>query len=191
MKKVSLIFLIGYLLVTAMLCAIGTEAGVKWGIPAVIRFATLPVWFGLTYWLYYIYPKSFQKRLLRLADEKNICGIGFRSDFFLPESYFIDCTNGYLIGIMAFRPFGFQYVDLKDVKDIEMVTKTLDKSVVASMRCRLHMDNKKFDLWLYRAALHWALVAGSDQEKAILEDAEKIQTHLKKAAEAAKRLRAG
>lgn len=185
-----MIFIICYILVTAVLCAIGTETGVQWGVPAAIRFATLPVWFGLTYWLYYIYPSSFQERLLRLADEKNICGIGFRSDFFLPESYFIDCTNGYLIGIMAFNPFRFQYMDLKDVENIEMVTKIFNKSVVASMRCRLHMNNKKFDIWLYRNARYQAaLEVESDKEKAILVSAEKIQTQLKMAADAAKLLR--
>lgn len=190
MKRVSIIFIWGYTLITVILCTMGTEMGVQWGVPTEIRFATLPVWIGLTYWLYCIYPNSFQERLSRLADKKNICGIGFRSDFFLPESYFIDCRNGYLIGIMAFNPFGFQYMDLKDVENIEMVTKIFNKSVVASIRCRLQMKNKKFDIWLYRDARYQAaLEMESEKEKAILTSAEEIQTQLKKAVEVAKRLR--
>ncbi len=160
MKRVSVIFLIGYLLVTAVLCAMGTEAGVQWGVPTVIRLATLPAWFALTYWLYYQYPRSFQERLSKLADQKKIYGIGFRADFFLPESYFIDCASGYLIGLMTFRPLGFQYMDLKDVEQVEIVTKIFHQSVMTSMRCRLHMNHKKFDLWLYRAGRHQAMVVG-------------------------------
>ena len=192
MKRVSIIFIMIYILITAILCVLGTEVGVKWGVPVGIRLATLPVWFCLTSWLYYIYPTCFQKKLLRLADKKNIEGIGFRSDFFLPESYFIDCTNGYLIGIMTFNPFGFQYMDLKDVENVEITTKIFNKSIVASIRCRLQMKNNRFDIWLYRDARYQtAMEVESEKEKAIITSAEEIQMQLKRAVETAKRLRYG
>lgn len=187
MKRVSIGYIIAFIVGTCALCMIGTEVGVSLGVPLIIRMATMPVWAAYIYWLTCKYPFSFEKKFAKLVERKNIDGIGVRGDFFLAESYFIDTTNGYLIGLMACNPVGFQYLDLKDVDHIELVPVIFNQSVLASLRCRIHYKNKKFDIWIYRDARYRGhLEIGSKEELVVQESADIIKEKLAEAVAVAK-----
>lgn len=128
MKRVSIGFLIFYFSWYIAVYMCGSHIGIELNIPrwfALVVFCICFFGWLIAFPLYY--PKTFEKRLIKLAGKKNIEGIGFRTDFFIPESYYIDTTNGYLIGIALFNPFKYQYIDLKNVTDIELVTKVFTR----------------------------------------------------------------
>lgn len=159
--------------------------------PLVVQIPAF-ILFCVTYFIYpWLYPPQLHKRMERFAEEKNMRGIGFRSDFFFPESYLIDMKNGYLIGLMLLSPFHFQYMDLKDLQDAEIITKIFNGSVVASVRIRLHMgDRKKYDIWMYRDARYKpSLVVDSEKEMTTTESTEKIKEYILEASKTAKQLR--
>lgn len=184
MKRVSIGFLLLHIALFLGVTILGTQESIQ------LRYCAILVFFVLCFLVGVfplIYPKTFERKMSKLAEEKKISGMGFRSDFFIPESYFIDTTNGYLIGITLFHPFKFQYIDLVDVTNVEIVKVIFNQSVVASIRCRLHMEKKNFDIWLYRDARYQPVVdIDSEKDKVISEAAEKTKCKIEDAVIVAK-----
>lgn len=190
MKRVSIGFIIFNILLYVGVCITGSPVRVELHIPKTVGVIILFLWLFFLIGFPLIYPKRIEKRLTKLAEKKNINGIGFRGDFFIPEAYYIDTTNGYLIGLALLNPFKMQYMDLKNVEDVELVTKVFNHTVIASTRCRLHMGKKKYDIWLYRDARYQpTLDVGSEKEQMVNEFAETVKTTLIEAIEVAKRKR--
>lgn len=190
MKKVSMKFITCYALIWIIFYLCGAPMTAEWGIPLAVKVSVLLVWLYSLFGYPWFYPKRIDKRIIQLAKEKNIKGIGFRSEFFFPESYLIDSENGYLIGLMLLNPFQFQYMDLKEVKDVEVITKVFNQSVVASVRIRMHMAKGKYDIWMYRDARYAPrLIVGGGKEMTTMEYAVKVKECLLDGVKTAKQIR--
>ena len=186
MKRVNIFFLVAYAVASYLSYYLGSSSSL-W-MPAVVRCGYFLVWLLGSLWYFFVYPKHIQKRILRLNEQRGSCGDVINGDFFFGEGYLIDKTGGRLIGLFLFSPFRFQYMDLKNVDDVEVLKVVFNKSVVNSVRCRLHMEGKKFDLWLYRFSRYGETLAiGDNREVELMNYTEYIKASLLEAVIAAKR----
>lgn len=161
-------------------------AGSLW-VPPVIRLASYLVWIFGTLWYFLLYPKQLRKRIINLGKQKTTGSMVIESDFFLAEGYVIDMSKGYLFGLFLLNPFKFQYMDLQYLEDVEIIKIVFNKSVVASVRCRLHMNGEKYDIWLHRDSRYGkTLAVGEDMEVELNKYTENVKVSLLEAAKAAK-----
>lgn len=179
MKRVNVLFLAAYA-VASYLCFF--LSGCLW-VPPLIRCGYFIVWMLGTLWYFLGYPKYLKKRILRLKEQMGSDSVVVDCDFFFAEGYLIDKSGGRLIGLFLLSPFRFQSMDLRNVDDVEILKVVFNKSAVTSVRCRLHMNGKKYDIWLYRTSRYGTTLAvGEDSEKDLMRYTEHIKASLLEAA---------
>lgn len=117
----------------------------------VITAIGLP-YFAFIFFHILIYPKILRARMRRLQKRMPERTVLFKSGFFVEEFYLLDLDHGVLMMLNLLNPFRIQKIDLAKVDDVEIVKKIFNNTVVASVRCRLHMGSKKHDIWIDRDA---------------------------------------
>lgn len=63
----------------------------------------------------------------------------------------LDLDSCMLIGLFGFHPVHFQYLDAGLIDDAEIIVRRRSQYVVRAVVCRLHIQGKKCNIYLYRS----------------------------------------
>lgn len=181
MKKVSIIFIIFIIAATLLIYPIGNS---MW-LPVGIRVGYFLFWFLAFLANLFLSRRLLDKRMFRLEKRLGTRCLHIYTASLLDEFYLLDMESCQLIGLFGLNPFRFQYLDAGLIEDVEIIVRGLHKNVVDAIVCRIHFEERKYDIYLHRYN-KLALYVGSKEEKELMDYADKIKNSLLEASRMSK-----
>ena len=120
--------------------------------PQVIKNGYLCIYILGCFIFFVCIPKIVKRKILEMRKETPGKNFLLYGDFFLPEIYLLDVENGLLKAWFLTNPFKIQTFDMKEVRSAELLKNIACNGLIASIRCRLHMEDGKHDMWVFRNA---------------------------------------
>lgn len=146
MKRVNIFIILGIIAATLLIYPIGNS---RW-IPVGIRMGYVFCWFLAILGLIFLYEKLLDYRMRRLEKRLGHRCLSIYSCSVLEEHYMLDLDSCMLIGLFGFHPLHFQYLDAGLIDDVEIIVRKRNQYVAGAVVCRLHIQGKKCNIYLYR-----------------------------------------
>lgn len=171
MKKVSGGLVMAWILFTVSMIVLPTIKMIPW----YISFGYIIFWIICVFLFFCGCGPLLRKNVKRLEQSITTRTWIKQAESILPEVYLFDLTLGYLYGLFLLNPFQIQKIDLKEVKDVEVVIGGIKDHVTTCVICRIIWEKGQNDIYLQRHRKYHPMPWGCPEDLAYRETAEKLK----------------
>ena len=169
--KVSIGLVVAWILFTMSMIIL---PGIK-VIPWYISFGYVLLWIIIAFVFFCGCEPLLMRNVKKLEQSITTKTWTKQAESILPEVYVFDLSLGYLYGLFLLNPFQIQKIDLKEVKDVEVVIGGVKGQVTTCVICRIVWENGENDIYLQRHRKYHPMPWGCEEDLAYREEAEKLK----------------